>query len=197
MSLARAIEDDNREPQRPPEQWVRAQVSSPTPAFRDECIVRLRDGRHYVGRVISRWFDPFVEIEPLGASDTSLLFEREEVTALSTMPPHRWIERREVAERQRRGEPAATRSAAADALSERSAEAARRSWALRKERLARASEPLPRGPIHRLAAALGVAPSFVARAYRGFVVEHDAEPTEDQLLDACAALELETERKTE
>lgn len=195
MSLARAIETDRRDAPRAPEDWVKL-YSGPRPGTRDECVVREnRTGKHYIGRLISYSDDPFVEVELLGATERTVWFERGEAT-VSSLPPHQWRERQLVAERQRRGEPAATRSAAADALAEKNAESARRGWAARKERLAQmAAEPLPRGLIHRLAAELGIKASFVASAYRRFVVEHEAEPTNDQLLDACAALELEEKGK--
>lgn len=211
--LARAIEGEVRHRPRPPEAWVEVGRTLPKPTTGADCVVcEIATGVHWVGKLISRRVDNFVEVQLLGASNETRWFERDAVE-ISTLPAHGWSERQAIAARQRRGEPATVRERRRRAavvepvelredrrrrgaetrrarqgltFAERKAE--RDAATLRQSRLA---SELPLERLATFAKTLGTTVALVKLAYRLHRAVHEqTEPTDDQLLEACARVEV-------
>lgn len=188
--LARVSDERIASPIREPEEWLRITATTAPPGTGSECVVLDRaTGELWVGKLLSYPADPFVEIELLGASHETKWLERD-AAMIAELGPHRWLERRAVAERQKRGQPAAKKSVvAAAALSDLNSERSSRGWAARKA-LRGQGRRVPSDQVHAFAQLLGAAPSLVAAGYRMHFERHAHQPTDDELLEACACVEL-------
>jgi len=214
--LARTIDEEPRDAPREPDAWVKVKSDLPRPATGSDCVVcEIATGEHRVGKLASHLCDDFVEVVLLGASDETRWFERDAVK-VSTLPAHRWSERKAIGDRQRRGEPAmvrAPRFVIAEPTELKAERHRRRTETLRERRRlsfegrkeARAAATLEQSraisaiPLERLAAfakQLGAPVSLVKMALRLHRAMHEnAEPTDDELLEACARVELYQQSK--
>jgi hypothetical protein len=214
--LARAIEESDGSKPRRPEEWVKVHGDLPRPGTGSDCVVcEIATGDHWVGKLVSHACDDFIEVELLGASNETRWFERDAVK-LSTLPAHRWCERKPIGDRQRRGEPATTRPprvAVVEPVELKAERHRRRTETLRERRRlsfeerkeARAAATLAQSrvvsaiPTERItlfAKEIGATVSLVKVAFRLYRATHnDAEPTDDELLEACARVELYQESK--